>query len=82
MPDLRTAARLTPEDLGRWRWAMRDAELQHEKMARLQEQVNTLHELINERYGLVDGDKFEPDGMIRRKPRPVETNVVPMEAKG
>ncbi len=81
MPDLRTATKLTPDDLGRWRWAQRDLELQNEKMMRMVETRNLLHEMINERYGLVEGDQFDPDGTIHRKAASAG-NVVPMEAKG
>lgn len=78
--DLKTASRLTPDDLGRWRWAMRDLELQNEKMVYLQVTKNTLHELINERYGLVEGDQFLPDGTIHRAPRKPSPNVTPLPA--
>lgn len=76
--DCKTARRMLADDIGRWRWLMRECENHNLVGARLMDTKNTLHELINERYGLVEGDQFQPDGTIVRalKPPPAPEQVL------
>ena len=79
MTDNRTALRLSGEDLLQWRWIVREFELQNQILHRINDQKNTLLMLINERYGLTDGDQFMADGQIRRRPAAAApSNVTPI----
>ena len=74
MADNRTALRLSGEDLMQWRWIV-----QNQILHRINDQRNTILMLINERYGLADGDQFMADGQIRRRPAPsAPSNVTPI----